>query len=154
MRDRLIGILKTPHKGEKLRERGIKIDRQTFDPETIAADFLLSEGVIVPPCKVGDKVAVRALCECVITTPCNEECRNICPFENDCECEECSSLNERIFDTKVASIYNNGEGWHIEFEHLIPFARFSDVGTSFFVGLTAHEQAVAYCKVLAERGDE
>ena len=95
------------------------------------------------PCKVGDKVSVRALCESVLTTPCYEECRYICPFENDCECEECSSLNERIFDTKISSIYNNGNGWYIEFEHLIPQARFSDIGTSFFVGETAHAQAEA-----------
>ena len=58
MRDRLIKLLKTPHKGEKLRERGIAIHRETSDPETIVADFLLSEGVIVPPCKVGQWVYV------------------------------------------------------------------------------------------------
>lgn len=117
------------------------------------ADRLLAEGVIVPPCKVGDKVAVRALCECVITTPCYEECRNLCPFEEDCEFDECSSLNERIFDTKVTGIFNNGDGWNIEFEHLVPFARFTDLGTSFFLGTTAHEQAIAYCKSLENSED-
>ena len=144
MRDRLIELLKAPHKAEQLRNMGIDI--YNADPETIIADYLLANSVIAPPCKVGDKVAVRALCECVITTPSYEECRHICPFEDACDCEECSSLNERIFDTKVTSIFNNGEGWYIEFEHLIPFARFTDIGTSFFVGLTAHEQAIAYCK--------
>lgn len=103
------------------------------------------------PCKVGDKVAIRALCECVITTPCYEECRNICPFEDECECEECDGCNERIFDTKVSAIYNNGNGWLIEFEHIIIQARFTDIGTSFFVGENAHEQAEAYEKALAER---
>ena len=107
--------------------------------------------IIVPPCKVGDKAAVRALCECVITTADYEECRNICPFEDDCECEDCDNCNERIFDTKVSAIYNNGNGWYIEFEHFIIQARFADIGTSFFVGETAHEQAVAYEKALAER---
>lgn len=113
----------------------------------------LTEKSIVPPCNVGDKVAVRAMCECVITMPCYEECRHICPFENDCECEECSSLNERIFDTTVSSIFNNGQGWYIEFKNLIPFARFADIGTSFFIGENAHEQAVAYNKGLAERSE-
>ena len=113
----------------------------SFPVESVA-DYLLANGVIVPPCKVGDKVSVRALCECVLTTPCYEECRNICPFEDDCECEECSSNNERIFDTKVSAIFNNGHGWEIEFEHLIPQARFSDIGTSFFIGENAHEQAI------------
>ena len=144
MKDNLIEIL-----------RSVPITDKTY-PEYIEAlaDKLVAEGVIVPPVKVGDKVAVRALCECVITTPSYEECRHICPFENDCECEECSSLNERIFDTKVTGIFNNGQGWYIEFEHLMPFARFSDIGTSFFVGQTAHEQAIAYCKGLAESEDE
>lgn len=103
------------------------------------------------PCKVGDKVAVRALCECVLTTPNYEECRNMCPFEDDCECDECDSSNERIFDTTVSSIFNNGQGWYMEFNHLIPFARFTDIGKSFFVGENAHEQAIAYEKALAER---
>lgn len=117
------------------------------------ATYLLSEGVIVPPCKVGDTVSVRATCECVITTPCYEECRNMCPFEIDCECEDCDNANERIFDTTVSSIFNNGQGWYIEFKHLCPFARFTDIGISFFVGENAHEQAVAYNKALAERSE-
>ena len=125
----------------------------TIDNKLPCRFFKDKSRYIEPPCKVGDKVAVRAMCECVITTPCYEECRHICPFENDCECEECSSLNERIFDTTVSGIFNNGQGWYIEFKDLIPFARFADIGTSFFVGENAHEQAVAYNKGLAERSE-
>lgn len=62
------------------------------------------------PCKVGDKVAVRACCECVQTIPDNDECRYICPFEDDCECEDCDNANERIFNTEISSIFNNGFG--------------------------------------------
>lgn len=114
-------------------------------------NFLIENGVVAFPCKVGDKVSVRALCECVITTPDYEECRNICPFEDDCECEECYDSNDRIFDTKVSAIYDNGNGWCIELEHFIMEARFTDIGTSIFIGENAHEQAVAYNKALAER---
>ena len=145
MRDRLFDLI-----AEMLPE-DVPID---YLPDVDAiVDRLLAEGVIVPPCKVGDKVAVRALCECVLVNHCFEECRNICPFEDDCDCADCADCNERIFDTKVSAIYNNGNGWYIEFEHLIIQARFSDIGTSFFIGENAHEQAVAYEKALMERRD-
>ena len=100
------------------------------------------------PCKVGDKVSVRALCECVFKLPVYEECRCECPYEDDCECEECSESNERIFDTKISAIFNNGNGWEIEFEHFAIQARFSDIGTSFFIGENAHEQAEQKLKEL------
>lgn len=55
MRDRLIELLKTPHKAEKLRQTGTAIGEYEDDcVEAMVADFLLANGVIVPPCKVGD----------------------------------------------------------------------------------------------------
>ena len=144
-RDRLIELLNASFE-EQYAKRMLLTAPHT-------ADALLAEGVIVPPCKVGDKAAVRALCECVLVNHCFEECRNICPFEDDCDCDDCADCNERIFDTKVSAIYNNGNGWYIEFEHLIIQARFSDIGTSFFIGENAHEQAVAYNKAIAESSD-
>ena len=45
MRDRLIEILKTPI-----------YPKIGVDPAEIVADYLLANGVIVPPCKVGDKL--------------------------------------------------------------------------------------------------
>lgn len=137
MKERLIELIRQARKSTK----GANCD---LHREMLIADYLLANGVIVPPCKVGDKVSVRALCECVLTTPCYEECRNICPFEDDCECDDCDNANERIFDTEVSAIFNNGNGWYIEFRHLLPQARFADIGTSFFIGENAHEQAVAY----------
>lgn len=112
--------------------------------DTIArrADYLIKNGVIAPPCKVGDKAAVRALCECVTTIPDYDECRNICPFEDDCECEECDDANERIFNTEISSIFNNGLGWKVTFKNLSCIeASFTDIGTSFFVGENAEQQA-------------
>ena len=119
------------------------------------ADHLLANGVIVPLCKVGDKVAVRASCECVSTISYYDECRSYCPFEDDCECDECDNTNERIFDTEISSIFCDSQGWKITFEHLsIIEARFTDMGTSFFVGENAHEQAIEYEKALVERSKE
>ena len=145
MRDRLIELLNGSFE-EQYEKRMLLTAQHT-------ADALLAAGVIVPPCKGGDKVAVRALCECVLVNHCFEECRNICPFEDDCDCDDCTGNDERIFDTKVSAIYNNSSGWFIEFEHLVIQARFSDIGTSFFIGENAHEQAVAYNKALMERLD-
>lgn len=103
------------------------------------------------PCKVGDKVAVRACCECVETVPDNDECRYICPFEDDCECEDCDNENERIFNTEINSIFNNGFGWKITFKDLgIIEASFSDMGTSFFVGEDAEQKAKQYEQALKE----
>lgn len=44
-RERLIGILKVPI-----------YPREGVEPAEVVADFLLDNGVIVPPCKVGDTV--------------------------------------------------------------------------------------------------
>lgn len=117
-----------------------------------AAYHLLANGVIVPPCKVGDKVAVRACCECVATIPDNDECRFICPFEDDCECEDCDGANERIFNTEISSIFNDGLGWKITFKDICGIeASFTDLGTSFFVGENAEQQAKEYEQALKER---
>lgn len=53
-RDLLIGLLKSPHKAEQLRKIGIHIAEYEDDCiEAMVADFLLANGVIVPPCKIG-----------------------------------------------------------------------------------------------------
>lgn len=109
------------------------------------AEHLIDNGVIVLPCKVGDKVAVRACCECVSVIPDNDECRYICPFEDDCECEDCDNANERIFNTEISGIFNDGFGWKVTFKGLsIIEANITDIGTSFFVGENAEQQARGY----------
>lgn len=56
-REKLIELLKSPHKAEQLREMGVDIGAYQDDCiEAMIADFLLANGVIVPPCKVGDTV--------------------------------------------------------------------------------------------------
>lgn len=57
MRDRLIELLKSPHKAEQLRQMGVTIGKYEDDcVEAMIADFLLANSVIVPPCKVGDSL--------------------------------------------------------------------------------------------------
>ena len=59
MRDRLIELLKSPHKAEQLRQTGVDIGKYEDDcVEAMIADFLLANGVIVPPVKIGQTVYV------------------------------------------------------------------------------------------------
>ena len=162
-RDKLIELLKEAEEHpEKTCPHYLEADcfdcpydrGEVCDREARKADYLLANGVIVLPCKAGDKVAVRALCECVYTLPIYEECRNECPFEDDCPCEKCDDANERIFVTKVNRIFNDGYGWKFEFNHLGVEASISDFGVSFFVGEDAEQQAKEYEQALAERREE
>lgn len=49
MRDRLIWLIKNA-------EKAFPKDKPVLDIEEFVADFLLTNGVVVPPCKVGEKV--------------------------------------------------------------------------------------------------
>ncbi len=145
-KDRLVELIE-----DTLQEWECDVSEKTISE---IAEYLIENGVIVPPCKVGDIVAVRACCECVTTIPDNDECRYICPFEDDCECEDCDNSNERIFMTEIDSIYNNGLGWKVTFKDLsIIEANITDIGTSFFVGKNAEQQAKEYEQALKGGAD-
>ncbi len=145
---RLIDLLK---KADENTERKCIMDYEDAIKDN--AEYLLAEGVVVHPCKVGDKVAVRALCQCVATIPDYDECRNICPFEDDCECEDCDNANERIFNTEISSIFNDGFGWKVAFKNLTFIeANFTDIGTSFFIGEDAEKQAEQKLKEMRGEG--
>ena len=57
-RDRLLELLKTPNKSAILRKANPHFVTEETDEETIIADYLIENGVIVPPCKVGDGIWV------------------------------------------------------------------------------------------------
>jgi hypothetical protein len=56
MYDRLIELLKTPNKAAILRKIIPHFVTEETDEESIVADYLIVNGVIAPPCKVGDTV--------------------------------------------------------------------------------------------------
>ena len=95
------------------------------------------------PCKVGDTVYLKACCECVLTSMDRTTGAIECPFECDCEYEECSNDNERIFKTAVASIYNNGQGWYITVKDLDIDIPLRDIGKYVFLTREAAEQALS-----------
>lgn len=86
------------------------------------------------PCTVGDSVKIKALCECLNRTPIHSECRYLCPYEDSCEFDECSTNNERIFTTKISGIYNNGYGWKFSFENFVDIEGTpDDIGKRIFL---------------------
>lgn len=84
------------------------------------------------PCKIGDTVYVRALCECVITEYDRETGSSDCPFEDDCEFEECISGTERLFETIITGIFNNGHGWYCALKGLCIEVSILDFGRTVF----------------------
>ena len=94
------------------------------------------------PCKVGDTVYLKACCECVLTSVDRTTGAIECPFECDCEYDECSNGNERIFKTTVASIYNVGQGWYITVKDLDIDIPLRDIGKYVFLTREAAEQAL------------
>ena len=54
-KERLTELLKTPEKASFVRKAGVSL---SDTPEGITADFLLANGVIAPPVKIGDIIYV------------------------------------------------------------------------------------------------
>lgn len=88
---------------------------------------------VIFPIKVGDIVFVRALCECVVTTIDKDTGCFDCPFEDDCQFEECCNANERIFPATVIAIHNEGRGWWITLKNLCFELQLSDIGKTAFL---------------------
>jgi hypothetical protein len=89
------------------------------------------------PCKVGDTVYVIASCNDVDMYRIYEENRCECPFEYDCDYEDCDANGTtlRIFDTKVTGIYSTVgyKGFFVEFEYLNVQYQLEDFGEKFFL---------------------
>lgn len=92
------------------------------------------------PIKVGDKVYLKAYCECVCMSKGCETGIEECPFENDCEFEECNNGNERLFKSTVESIWNEGTGWLFSVRGLCVEISVNDIGKYVFLTEEAAEQ--------------
>ena len=119
MSDRLIELLRKARIMEIYRtsdgEPVTSINRRIVDigEVNILADYLLANGVIVPPCKVGDKVYLTSG----------------------------NYFGEKIFEGVVAqiSIYNNGEIRFWEYGHPLSFTP-NDFGETVFLTREEAEQ--------------
>ena len=109
MRDRLVELLK------KADDYASGVCTDYNEAQEVCTDFLLSNGVIVPPCKVGDKVYRT--------------------FGNYC--------GEKIFEGVVdqISIYNNREIRFWVYGHPLGFAC-HDIGKTVFLTREEAEKAL------------
>lgn len=77
MRDRLIELLKKPNKTAILRKINPQFVTDETDEESIVADYLLANDVIVLPCKVGQKVISDTPTADVIEVVRCENCKHL-----------------------------------------------------------------------------
>lgn len=105
------------------------------------------QGLLIElPCKVGDTVYVYNYCDYVCTSREWETGIEECPFENECEFEECKEGNERLFKTSIDSIWNNGQGWQFSVRGLHLEISINAIGKNVFLTEAEAEEALARMK--------
>lgn len=105
------------------------------------------QGLLIElPCKVGDTVYVYNYCDYVCTSRDWETGIEECPFENECEFEECKEGNERLFKTAIDSIWNNGQGWEFSVRGLHLEISINAIGKTVFLTRSEAEEALARMK--------
>lgn len=136
MRDRIKKLL---HETANMQLLGKSIEE--------GVDFLISEGVIVPPCKVGDTVYVITSCENIFMHHDNDYETGTgaveCPFENSCDFEECDDSHIRVVKTYVSGIAcEEPFGWRIYCSHIVCAYTFDDFGKFIFCTEKEAEQVL------------
>lgn len=104
------------------------------------------------PCKVGDTVYLKVACECISTTMDRETGVVECPFECDCEFEECNNGNEQLIETTIESIFNDGHGWYCSLNHICIDVPISDFGKTVFLTKSKTEKAIY--EAVVKKGSE
>lgn len=94
------------------------------------------------PCNVGDTVYVWCSCDFVCTTRDGDTGITECPFETDCDLEECDDKNVRLFRTSVDCIFHNGYGWQITARGIGIEIEIGDFGKTVFLSCEEAEQAL------------
>lgn len=84
------------------------------------------------PCKIGDTVFLRARCKCVSNIYDKKTNAKICPFQSDCKFEKCENGNERLFETAITGIFNDGHGWYYALRDLYVEVSVLDFGRTVF----------------------
>lgn len=108
------------------------------------------EGKIVElPCKVGTTVYVIAKCESVHVDRDDDYFTGTgameCPFEDQCNFEDCDDTNEQIFETTVTDFWygqQNGKDMEMFLDHLEMTAKVKDFGKTVFLSREAAEAAL------------
>ncbi len=128
--DLLVGIYDALDASEAIE---MAAKEKNLDARILGAIQLNQRKLTELPCQVGDTVYVKTTCEYVYSHYDQETNCFDCPFENDCNFEECEDGNERLFATKVESIFNNGYGWSCTLKGLSLEIPVSDFGRTVFL---------------------
>lgn len=83
------------------------------------------------PCKIGDTVYLRAACKYVSDTY-DKTSTLTCPFKSDCGFKKCNKKNERLFETTIIGIFNDGHGWYCALKGLWIEVSILDFGRTIF----------------------
>lgn len=101
-------------------------------------DKLENGTLIETHCKVGDTVYVITTCEHIAMSYDNDFLTGTgaieCPFDDDCDYDDCEENTTRIFKTKISGIYCHGEYWCLEFKNLFDMEYYdtTQIGKTIF----------------------
>ena len=122
-------------KGCKYKMSGALLDCNYFERKV---DYLLANGVIVPPCKVGDTVYVITDCSHIMMYYDNDYLTGTgaieCPFEDVCNFTDCNDENTQVLETYVNFMgCEDGSEWFFCCEHINGVKDFNEIGKTVFL---------------------
>lgn len=134
------------------REKLIELRKKYgYGTDDYFADGLLSNGVIAPPCKVGDTVYVITDCSQIIKHFDNDYVTGTgaieCPFEDVCKFEECNDINTQVLETYVTFLLcDECDDWTFRCEDINRAFSFSEIGKTVFLTPEEAEKSLKECK--------
>lgn len=121
------------------------------------AEYLDEEGVIVPPCSVGETVYVIVACGDIMMHHDNDYLTGTgaieCPFENDCDKDECNDEYLRVVKTVCTGIYQDEASLSVYLKDISRTFYPFDFGNSVFVGENAEKLANKALRRMQENVD-
>lgn len=112
-------------------------------------DFQDKSRILKMPCAIGDTVYVIANCDSIHIDIDKEAGFSECPFEYDCDFENCGDNNKRVFKTVVESIWIDKytKKWFINCEKICTQIFLDDFNKTVF---STYEDAEKALKVQDE----
>ena len=114
-------------------------------------------GVIVPPCSVGETVYVIVSCGDIMMHHDNDYLTGTgaieCPFENDCDKDDCNDEYLRVVKTVCSGIYQDEASLSVYLKDISRTFYSFDFGNSVFVGENAEKLANKALRRMQENVD-
>lgn len=127
----LVDSIKKAKSNMQGKEFSCELERNFF-----FAEQLIENGVIVPPCKVGQTVYVISDCSRIMMLYDNDYFTGTgaitCPYEDACKFTECNDENTQVIETCVSHMLCDDEGWTFGCENINCCYSFNDIGKTAF----------------------